>query len=430
MGKKVGSTLIRFIVVIIAARFSVPASGSSGFHISGRKVLDSKDNEFIMRGINHAHTWYESQLSTAIPAIAKTGANCVRVVLSNGKHAENWGKNDANDVKNVIKICKDNKLIPILEVHDCTGYPEKQGAVQLSTAVDYWIELKNELIGQEEYVIINIANEPFGNNVQASTWINEHKTAIERLRENGFEHLLIVDAANWGQDWEKIMQANAQEVFDSDENKNILFSIHMYDVYKDAATVDSYLKSFVTKGLPLIVGEFAADHGSASKNVDEAAILEKTKEYGIGYIGWSWKGNSSDLTSLDIAREWNGSSLSTWGTTLVNGSNGIKETSVAASIFTPVGTVPADLSSAGAMNTRITGDQSGWNIAFTATAHGKIRLSLTDLLGRNAASRTVSPAGDGTQRVYLDNGNMTAGTYILHVSDKTGMHVEGIHFTR
>lgn len=409
---------------------TVSATGMSGFHISGRKVLDSRNNEFIMRGINHAHTWYEPELTTAITAIAKTGANCVRVVLSNGKHAENWGKNDAADIRKVIKLCKDNKLISMLEVHDCTGYPEKQGAVKLSTAVDYWIEMKNELIGQEAYVIINIANEPFGNNVPATTWVGEHKTAIKRLRDNGFKHLLVVDAANWGQDWEKIMQNNASEVFNADPDKNILFSIHMYDVYKDAATVDSYLKSFVDKGLPLIVGEFAADHGSSAKNVDEATILSKAKEYGIGYIGWSWKGNSSDLTSLDIASQWNGSSLSSWGNTLINSTNGIKATSVIASVFTPVGTAHAATPDKNEFNVAIVKDPCGLNVTFNSYASNSIRITLVDLAGNVIQSKSVNPVHSGMQQVYFSGKSLPAGTYIMNITDQIGSFVTRVNYSK
>lgn len=49
-----------------------------------------------MRGINHAHAWYKGQESTAIPAIAKTGANTVRVALGDG---DQWGYDDINTVK-------------------------------------------------------------------------------------------------------------------------------------------------------------------------------------------------------------------------------------------------------------------------------------------------------------------------------------------
>ena len=39
---------------------------------------------------------------------------------------------------------------------------------------------------------------------------------------------------------------------------------------------------------------------------------------GVGYLGWSWKGNNSDMSYLDIANSWDGSSLSSWGNTLIN----------------------------------------------------------------------------------------------------------------
>ena len=33
-------------------------SGNGGFKVEGTKLLDANGKEFIMRGINHAHTWY------------------------------------------------------------------------------------------------------------------------------------------------------------------------------------------------------------------------------------------------------------------------------------------------------------------------------------------------------------------------------------
>jgi mannan endo-1,4-beta-mannosidase len=309
---------------------------NKGFYIKGKKVFDANDKEFLIRGVSHAHTWYTDKINTAIPAIAKQKFNSVRVVLSNGRHAEGWGKNSKSDVKNVIDLCIKNRLIPILEVHDCTGYPEKSGSAPISTAVDYWIELKDILIGMEKYVIINIANEPYGNNIPGDNWVNGHKTSIKSLRNAGFTHLLMVDGANWGQDWQKIMLTRAQEVFDADSKKNTIFAIHMYEVYPDDNAVNTYLKTFTSKGLPILVGEFAANHGHG-KPVAAEAILKRCKEYGLGYIGWSWKGNSSPLEGLDIALQWDGSSLTPWGKLLINSQNGIKSTSKTATVFLKTG---------------------------------------------------------------------------------------------
>ena len=301
-------------------------SSSAGIYVSGSTVYENS-SPFVMRGVNVAHAWYPDKTSSSLSDIAKTGANSVRVVLASGKL---WSRTPESQVVSIISQAKANKLIAVLEVHDTTGYGE-QTAASLNEAVDYWISIKNSLIGQEDYVIINIGNEPFGNGQSASAWVDGHKNAISRLRAAGFKHALMVDAANWGQDWQNIMRDNAAGVLASDPQKNVIFSVHMYEVYGSASTINSYMSSFKSNGLALVVGEFAADH--FGKNVDEGAIMSYAKQYNYGYFGWSWSGNGTGLTSLDVVQNFNAASLTTWGNTLINGSNGIKATSKRASIF-------------------------------------------------------------------------------------------------
>jgi mannan endo-1,4-beta-mannosidase len=119
-----------------------------------------------MRGINHEHTWFANQTSS-FANVKALGANTVRVVLSGGR----WPANSASDVANVISLCKQNRLICVLEDHDTTGFGEDGAAFSLDQAVNYWISLKSVLVGQENYVAINIGNEPIGNN-NAAQWIN------------------------------------------------------------------------------------------------------------------------------------------------------------------------------------------------------------------------------------------------------------------
>lgn len=315
----------------VAIMASISAVQAAGFTIKGDQLIDANGNPFVIRGVNHPHAWYADKLQTAIPEIAKTGANTVRVVMATGGQ---WTRTSASQVRQIINICKANKMIAVLEVHDCTGYGEKAEAKPLSTAVDYWLssDIKAELDGQEAYVILNIANEPFGNSVSADTYINEHKDAVKRLRAGGYKHNIMIDAANWGQDWEGAMRDRADEIWAADPDKNLIFSVHMYDLYNTAAKVKAYLNAFKTAGLPLVVGEFAADHG-AGKDVDEATILSQTLVNNQGYMGWSWTGNGTGLESLDIVQSWGGA-FTSWGKTLVDGVGGIKATSKLASIFT------------------------------------------------------------------------------------------------
>src|SRR6266545_3038048 len=105
---------------------------SSGFHISGRFILDANGNNFIMRGVNLSHAWWPAKTSAALQNIKAKGANTVRVVLSLG--GQSGDKNSASDVANVISLCKANKLVCVLEVHDTMGYRQEPGASTLAEA--------------------------------------------------------------------------------------------------------------------------------------------------------------------------------------------------------------------------------------------------------------------------------------------------------
>ncbi|MCG5459442.1 cellulase family glycosylhydrolase [Micromonospora sp. PSH03] len=328
-----GATLLALLVTVLA--FGQPAHAAAGFSVAGGKLYDANGAEFIMRGVNHAHTWYPQQTSS-FADVKALGANTVRVVLSSG---DRWTRNTNADVANVISLCKANRLICVLEVHDTTGYGEQSGAITLDRAVDYWLSLADVLAGQERYVIVNIGNEPYGNQNYAS-WATDSANAIKRLRAGGLTHTIMVDAPNWGQDWSFTMRDNAASVFAADPARNTVFSIHMYGVFDTAAEISDYLGRFRTAGLPIVVGEFGFNHSDG--NPDEDAILAYSQANGIGWLGWSWSGNGGGVEYLDLATNFNPASLSDWGQRLFNGVNGIRQTSREASVFggTPPPTTP------------------------------------------------------------------------------------------
>jgi len=330
----VGSLAVILLVLGMLPPLSTPSRAAVGFRISGRNLLDANGNNFIMRGVSHAHTWYTSRTEKALADIKSLGANTVRIVLSSGAR---WTKNSASDVASVIQQCKANRLICVLEVHDTTGYGEEGAAISLAQAVNYWKEIQSVLTGQEAYIIINIGNEPYGNN-NTSGWINDTKNAITAMRSAGFQHTLMVDAPNWGQDWQFIMRDNAESIFASDPDRNTIFSIHMYGVFDTAAEVRDYIASFVSRGLPLVIGEFGHNHSDG--NPDEDTIMAEAQANGIGYIGWSWCGNSGGVEYLDMVTNWDPNQLTSWGDRIFNGANGIKQTSRECSVFGGGGTTP------------------------------------------------------------------------------------------
>jgi mannan endo-1,4-beta-mannosidase len=313
--------LVASVVVLVQ-----PAHAAVGLHVSGGRLVEANGTALVLRGVNHAHTWYTGQTSS-FANIKSLGANSIRVVLSNGHR---WTRNDANDVRNVISLCKVNRLICVLEVHDTTGYGEEGAAATLASATDYWISLASVLRGEENYVIINIGNEPFGNSGYQN-WTSHTSSAIQRLRSAGFEHAIMVDAPNWGQDWSFTMRDNAQSVWNADPARNLIFSIHMYGVFNTAAKISDYLGRFRSANLPIVVGEFGHNHSDGDP--DEDSILSYTQQHGIGWLGWSWSGNSGGVEYLDMVNNFNVNSLTPWGQRLFNGANGIRQTAREATVF-------------------------------------------------------------------------------------------------
>ncbi|MFF0362340.1 cellulase family glycosylhydrolase [Streptomyces fungicidicus] len=298
----------------------------TGFRVQNGRLLEASGNDFVMRGVNHAHTWYADRISSLAHIKAK-GANTVRVVLSSG---DRWTRNDTADVANVVAQCKQNRLICVLEVHDTTGYGEQSGAVTLSRAADYWIGVQSALAGQEDHVIVNIGNEPHGN-TGYTAWTADTKAAIQKLRDAGFDHTLMVDAPNWGQDWAFTMRDNAASVFAADPDANTVFSIHMYGVFDTAAEISDYLGRFVSAKLPIVVGEFGHNHSDG--NPDEDAILAVTRQLGLGYLGWSWSGNGGGVEYLDMVTDFDPARLTSWGERIFDGADGIAATSEEAAVY-------------------------------------------------------------------------------------------------
>lgn len=301
------------------------AEAASGFYVSGTNIYDANGNTFVMRGVNIPHAWYTDKTETSIKGAANLGANTVRIVLSNGAK---YQKTSSSEVSNIINWCKSNKLVCILEVHDATG---SDSTYDLNRCVDYWKEMKSVLSGTEKYVIVNIANEWYGT-WNGSAWAEGYKSAIRSLRDAGISNMFMVDCAGWGQ-YPDSIKDYGKSVFNADSQKNTVFSIHMYEYAGgNSSTVKNNINNALNIGVPVVIGEFGGQHTNG--DVDEGTIMSYCTSKNVGYLGWSWKGNDSSMSYLDIANSWDGSNLSSWGNTLINGSNGIKKTSKICSVYT------------------------------------------------------------------------------------------------
>ncbi|MFD6421783.1 cellulase family glycosylhydrolase [Streptomyces sp. NPDC060198] len=402
------------------------AAATTGLHISNGRLLEGNGKDFVMRGVNHAHTWYPGE-TQSLADIKATGANSVRVVLSDGYR---WTKNSPTEVAGIITQCKANRLICVLEVHDTTGYGEDSAAGTLDHAADYWISLKDVLAGQESYVIINIGNEPWGNTNPAG-WTAPTISAVQKLRSAGFQHTIMVDAPNWGQDWQGVMRANAQSVYNADTTGNLIFSIHMYSVYNTAQAVTDYLNAFVNAGLPILIGEFG---GPADQygDPDEDTMMATAQQLKLGYLAWSWSGNTDPI--LDLVIDFDPTRLSSWGERIFHGVNGIAQTSKEATVFggstadTQAPTAPGTPTASAVTATSATLSWAASTDNVGVTGYDVVRVNgttETSVAASTTASVTVNSLTAGTAysfAVYARDaaGNRSARSAAVSLTTATG----------
>ncbi|MZE72881.1 cellulase family glycosylhydrolase [Streptomyces sp. SID5789] len=406
-----GLVLFGALCPSMAAAQSAVGAQATGLHISDGRLLEGNGNDFVMRGVNHAHTWYPGE-TQSLADVKALGANTVRVVLSDGHR---WSENSPEDVAAVVGQCKANRLICVLEVHDTTGYGEDAAAGTLDHAADYWIGLKDVLAGQEDYVVVNIGNEPWGNTDPAG-WTRPTVAAVGKLRDAGFQHTIMVDAPNWGQDWQGVMRADARSVYDADPTGNLIFSIHMYSVYDTAQEITDYLNAFVDAGLPILIGEFG---GPADQwgDPDEDTMMATAEQLDLGYLAWSWSGNTDPV--LDLALDFDPSRLSSWGERIFHGVDGIAQTAEEATVYgggtpgdTEAPTAPGAPAASAVTDTSVTLTWAASTDDTGVTGYDVVRVTGGAETGV-AASRTTTATVTG-----LTAG--TAYTFAVHARDAAG----------
>ncbi|MGI5239852.1 cellulase family glycosylhydrolase [Dactylosporangium sp. CA-139066] len=315
---------------LVAARIPVEVRGQetprTGIHVRGGRLVEANGSDLVLRGVNHDVMWYPDK-HDAFAAIKAAGANAVRVPLGFGHQ---FREATPDEVADVVAVCRQNRLICILDAQDTAGFGEEKKAATIDQAVQFWLGMRRVLEGHEDHIIINIAAEPFGNGT-TWPWVEQTSNAIRELRAAGFRHALMVDAPGWGQDESFIMRDNAEKVAAADPAGDTVFDIHMYGRFGTAAKVGSYLGSFVARRLPIVIGEFALEHEFGDPDAD--AIMADAQRYDLGYFGWSWSGNDSKNRNLDLVSNFDANDRTAWGRRFINGPNGLTTNTREATIF-------------------------------------------------------------------------------------------------
>lgn len=323
-----------------------------GFHTDGVRLLDANGKEFLMRGYNYSYAWQKDLWGAAFSTAKKYKCNALRIQLSDGQKSLG-GYCDANQVSSLIKSCKDNHFIGVFNVQDTGGGND---ANVLLHAADYWVGIKNAVIGQEKYCIVNIGNEWMGSpgrdcngewgDYQENLWSDTYIEAVRRIRSAGIKNTLMIDCNGYGQ-YADIIWKEGQRILDEDKKyfedgkPNIIFSIHFYEkaCYWDyekgvGSRVAHSIDKALSIGAPVCIGEYAYSRKSEEWKMDWETIQDYSKTMNIGYLGWSFTGNGdAESQGLDMFNS-DGSQMYKNGECIIQHPNdGIQATSVICSVY-------------------------------------------------------------------------------------------------
>lgn len=323
-----------------------------GFHTDGVRLLDANGKEFLMRGYNYSYAWQKDLWGAAFSTAKKYKCNALRIQLSDGQKSLG-GYCDANQVSSLIKSCKDNHFIGVFNVQDTGGGNDKN---VLLHAADYWVGIKNAVIGQEKYCIVNIGNEWMGSpgrdcngewgDYLENLWSDTYIEAVRRIRSAGIKNTLMIDCNGYGQ-YADIIWKEGQRILDEDKKyfkdgkPNIIFSIHFYEkaCYWDyekgvGSRVAHSIDKALSIGAPVCIGEYAYSRKSEEWKMDWETIQDYSKTMNIGYLGWSFTGNGdAESQGLDMFNS-DGSQMYKNGECIIRHPNdGIQATSVICSVY-------------------------------------------------------------------------------------------------
>ena len=323
-----------------------------GFHTDGVRLLDANGKEFLMRGYNYSYAWQKDLWGAAFSTAKTYKCNALRIQLSDGQKSLG-GYCDANQVSSLIKSCKDNHFIGVFNVQDTGGGND---ANVLLHAADYWVGIKNAVIGQEKYCIVNIGNEWMGSpgrdcngewgDYQENLWSDTYIEAVRRIRSAGIKNTLMIDCNGYGQ-YADIIWKEGQRILDEDKKyfkdgkPNIIFSIHFYEkaCYWDyekgvGSRVAHSIDKALSIGAPVCIGEYAYSRKSEEWKMDWETIQDYSKTMNIGYLGWSFTGNGdAESQGLDMFNS-DGSQMYKNGECIIQHPNdGILATSVICSVY-------------------------------------------------------------------------------------------------
>lgn len=246
--------------------------------VSGTKLLNDKDEEFILKGVSsHGVQWFYDLYTTDNLKTLKTdfNTNVFRIAM----YTKEGGYIDDPSVKDkVIKLV--DKLIDLdmYVIVDWHILSDNNPVTYTKESKEFFNEISKKYKDKPN-VIYEICNEPNGNTSfdDINKYANE---VIPVIRNNSPKSLIIVGTPNWSQDVDRVNKLKYE---------NIMYSLHFYSgSHKEE--LRNKARNALKNNTPIIVSEFGVSDASGSGGIyfDETdKWIKFLKDNKISIISWN-----------------------------------------------------------------------------------------------------------------------------------------------
>jgi mannan endo-1,4-beta-mannosidase len=278
------------------------------YYVQDGVLRDRCGEKVVLRGVNHP-TLFIDREGKALPEIAKTGANSVRLFWYAKKGVP------ISEADAAISRAAEEHMLPILEMHDSTC--EWKTDV-LDDIEAYWTsqEARDLIEKHKANLIINVANEPSAPNAPAFKL--KYTSMLKSIRNAGIHVPVMIDGATCGRDYNMLL-TQGPALLAADPDHNLIFSAHLYDPLS-ADELSQVYADFAQAKLAFVVGEFANKQApSCGDTVDYAALIAQAQKHDVGWLAWSWGDDdpntqwNSDCGEFDMTATFAFDSLQGWG---------------------------------------------------------------------------------------------------------------------
>jgi len=320
-------------------KVEIGGCGSTTMQVNGRFLYDANNQKIILVGANLPllDDW-NFPTSDKLTELEKTGANAVRIEWYINYGQPSRPAYSLTDLDNFLTKCKNNRMIPILDLHDFTCGSDI--SVLNAQAIPWWTSapVLTVLNKHKKYLIINLANELgiyrwAGDNSQQATALtnfkNAYKTAITSIRNAGLDVPIMIDAPDCGTTIGAFNTIGA-ELITHDPKHNLLLSAHAYWAGYNGT---SEISTTISNNLPIVFGEVANKQSEGNDqcyydldgtNENHPPILPFTyqsllntcQSNQIGWLAWSWFPDG--CASRNMSSTGNYANLTTFGSDVVN----------------------------------------------------------------------------------------------------------------